>query len=134
MSSGIDMNDQAVIVNWDNPFQIRLNYTKPVSIAAISLKNPEGSNCTHFPHKLAVYGTLEDITEGSTGIDWYDNIKNNSKWTKLTGIQTITNTLDENSFSDWITTNVYNPGSSTTVDETINTDWYDPTDETSGQR
>ena len=134
ISSGVDYNSQATIVNWDNPFQIRLNYTKPVSIAAFSLKNSEGSNCTHFPHKLAVYGTNESIND-ETGIRWYDNIKNNSKWTKLTGIQTIDNTIAENSFCDWITTNVYNPGSSTTVDETINTGWYDPMDETNtGQR
>lgn len=134
-SSGMDFNNQAVIVNWDNPFQIRLNYTKPVSISGISLKNPEGSNVTHFPHKLAVYGTNEDVTDESSSVKWYDNVKNNSKWTKLTGIQTLTNVLDENAFCDWITTNVYNPGSSTVTDETIDTSLYDPSDpDSTGQR
>ena len=130
-SSGLDRSGegQQVIISWDSPFQIMLDYENPISLAAIALKTPVNTNdAGFFPHKLAIYGTDADVTDTST--KWYDNVKNNSKWIKLTGIQTIDNTLSIDQYSDWITTNIYNPGSSTVIEENI----VNSTEEEGGQR
>lgn len=116
-SSGKNDYGQPMVVNFNNPFQIRINYNTETSIAAFAFETPRDSDRLYFPHKLAIYGTNEDPSEDTA---FYENVKNNTeKWDKLTGIQTIENSITNGDYSDWITTNVYTPGKSTTVTENV---------------
>ena len=123
ISSGKNIElGQNTIVNFDSPFQIKLDYANPVAVSAFAFKRPDNeTDYKYFIHKFAIYGTNEDI---STNEPWYDNVKNNNKWIKLTGIQTIENELDPNEYSDWITLKTYNPESSSTTEEIIDTSYY----------
>lgn len=109
-------NSKNMLITYDNPFQIRLTFTKKTSLTAIAFKSPTTSlNLDKFPYQLAIYGTNEAIENewDPTNID-YINVKNNSIWTKLTSIQTIDVKPTINQWTDWITTNVYQPGKTQT--------------------
>lgn len=137
-SSGKRSN-QNVVVSFDTPFQIRIDYANPVAISAFSFKRPDDTiDYRRFPHKFAIYATKSNVfTPNLSEYDetMYSNIKNNAKWVKLTGIQTIDNELDEQyPYSDWITTNLYNPDTSSVVEEKINIKTYDSEDYPEGQK
>ena len=104
------------IITYDNPFQIRLNFIKKTSLAAIAFKSPTTSlNIDKFPYQLAIYGTNEALENEWDPINInYINVKNNSNWTKLTSIQTIDVKPNAEQWTDWITTNVYQPGKTQT--------------------
>ena len=114
-------NNQNVIINFDTPFQIRIDYANPVSISGFAFKRPDDlNNYRHFPRKFAIYATKSEVS--GPGIDtdvMYANIKNNTKWVKLTGIKTLESELEANEYSDWITTNLYDPSASTAIDEKV---------------
>ena len=114
-SSGKNSAGQNVTVNFDNPFQIRFKLSNRESITAFAFKTPKGS-LDNFINKFAIYGTNE-----SPNVIGYDNIKNNSKWIKLTGVQSFGGVdLSLDSYTDWVTTNVYSPGTSERKQETFN--------------
>ena len=123
-SSGVDDFGQPTIINFNNPFQIRFNFPERLSLTAFAFKTPSTfDGYRQFIHKFAIYGTHTDIpTENNAA--YYENVKNSSIWTKLTGIQTIDSELALSSegnpvYSDWYTTNLYNPGSSVTEEEDL---------------
>jgi len=113
-SSGVNKNNQPVLINFDNPFQIKLDFKEEKkSITAFAFKT-SATDLRNFMHQFAIYGTNEKLVDGD-----YDNVKNNKKWTKLTGMQTFSNNLSLDSYTDWVTTNVYVPGKSETRTETF---------------
>ena len=116
ISSGKNLAGQNVTINFDNPFQIRIKLLSGrESITGFAFKTPEAS-LDNFINKFAIYGTNE-----SPSVIGYDNIKNNSKWIKLTGVQSFGGVdLSLNSYTDWVTTNVYSPGTSERKQETFN--------------
>lgn len=104
-------NSQPMLISYTNPFQIRIQSTTTEEcIAGFAFKTPaDEANFKAFPYKLAIYGTKNEMN--ITDDNSYSNIKNNSNWTKLTGIQILSNSqLGTSTYTDWITTNVYNPG------------------------
>ena len=123
-SPGFDNFDQPTIINFDNPFQIRFSFPTPLSLTAFAFKTPSTSDgYRQFIHKFAIYGTKTVIpTENNEA--YYENVKNSSIWDKLTGVQTIDSELSLSSegndvYTDWYTTNIYNPGSSVTNEENL---------------
>ncbi len=118
-SSGEDTNGQPMIINFDNPFQIKLDFAERTSLTAFSFKAPKTQDgYRQFMHKFAIYGTNNIIPDQNNDA-YYENVKNSSIWTKLTGIQTIDSELSLGGYSDWYTTNIYDPGSSVTQEEDL---------------
>lgn len=113
-SSGLDANSQPVLITFDNPFQIKMDFREKKSITSFAFKTPT-NDIRNFIHQFAIYATNEVVTT----ID-YENIKNNKKWVKLTGMQSFDNNLSLCSYTDWVTTKVYTPGVSETLSETFN--------------
>lgn len=106
ISSGLTEDEQPALITFDNPFQIKLDFQKKLSITGFAFKAPSSTeNYRKFMHQFAIYGTNEDNAS-------YDNVKNNTKWKKLTGMHIFDTDIPLDSFSDWVTTNVYNPGTS----------------------
>ena len=117
-TSGEDKNNQPFIITFDNPYQIQITFNDKTAVGAFAFKTPqEESSYKNFMHQFAIYGY-----DGTTLIDGkpdYTNVKNNSDWVKLTGMQTFDAEIALNSYSDWVTTNIYDPESSKTVEEDV---------------
>lgn len=113
-SSGMDAAEQPKVISFDNPFQIRFSFDNRKCIAAFAFQTPHTDlNLGKFINQFAIFATNE--TEPS-----YDNIKNNTNtWTRVSELQSFERVLSANEWSDWITTNVYQPGSSTTETEDL---------------
>lgn len=104
-------NGQPMLINYTNPFQIRIQaIDTDECIAGFAFKTPkETSDFKAFPYKLAIYATKNDMDINDDTN--YTNIKNNSGWAKLSGIQMISNSqIGSDQWTDWFTTSVYNPG------------------------
>jgi len=113
ISSGVTEDEQPSLITFDNPFQIKLDFQKKISITGFAFKSPSTSeNYRKFMHQFAIYGTNEDNAS-------YDNVKNNTKWQKLTGMHIFDTDIALNSFSDWVTTNVYSPGTAIEENEDL---------------
>ena len=124
ISSGYTTSQQPMVITYNNPFQIRIDLgdgdeESNKSIVAFAFKTPKtANNFKYFPYQLAIYATKDIIPS-------FDNIKNDSKWAKITGVQTLRDDTALDSYTDWITTNVYVPGNKTTYEDVFNTedDW-----------
>ena len=113
-------NNQSIVINFDTPFQIRVDYANPVAISSFAFKRPDDpNNYRRFPRKFAIYATKSDVFAPDLRDVIYENVKNNTKWVKLTGIKTIENELEANEYSDWITTSTYDPNTSTSLEEKV---------------
>ena len=114
-TSGFNNNNFQMAITYDNPLQFRFTLNEKKSLTAFAFKTPD-SSLSNFIGKFAIYGTNENVQ-----VIGYDNIKNNAKWKKLTGIQSFVSNLDLNSYTDWVTTNVYVPGTAETLEENFTT-------------
>lgn len=120
ISSGYTTSNQPMVITYNNPFQIRIDLgddeNSNETIVAFALKTPKTTtNFKYFPYQLAVYATKDVIPS-------FDNIKNDSKWAKITGVQTLRDDTELDTYTDWITTNVYAPGSKTSYEYIFDTD------------
>lgn len=119
ISSGLTENGQPMIINFDNPFQIKLDFAEKLPVVAFAFKTPtRNEDYKKFMHQFAIYGTNLDIPI-SDNDTYYNNVKNNAQWVKLTGMHTFDTELPLDGYSDWITTNVYSPGISVTEEENL---------------
>lgn len=114
LSTGKDINGQPKIINFDNPFQIRFNFAARETIAAFAFQAPhDETKLGKFMNQFAIFATNE--TDPS-----YDNIKNNTvTWTRVSELQTFDHNLATDEWSDWITTNVYQPNTALTETEDL---------------
>lgn len=107
-SSGIK-NEQNVLVNFDYPFQIKIDSTLEKNIAGFAFQCPTNStDAKHFIGRFAIYATNDPSPN-------YDNIKNNSKWTRICEMQSFDFAIQPGEWSNWVTTNLYKPGTSTDI-------------------
>ena len=110
-TTGKDKNDQPFVITFDHPYQLRFSFTNATEIGAFAFKTPgTAQNYDLFMHQFAIYGHKNVIAEGNESE--YVNIKNNSNWDKLTGMQIFDEEIQLDQWSDWVTTNIYNPGES----------------------
>lgn len=117
VTSGKDVKTyQPFVITFDNPYQLRFEFDNPVTIGAFAFKTPSSEDkYKNFMHQFAIYGF-----DPSSNIEPdYTNIKNDSSWVKLSGMQTFDAEITVNHYSDWITTNVYDPEQSNTSEEDI---------------
>ena len=112
-SSGKDVRTgQPFVITFDNPYQLRFTFDQKTEVGAFAFKAPSDSALyKYFMHQFAIYGTNTVVDTVSNEPDW-TNIKNNSAWVKLSGMQTFDAEIALDSYSDWITTNIYNPETS----------------------
>lgn len=95
------------IISFNNPFQIRLDYIdNRRAIAAFAFRAPK-NDLSKFMNQFAIYAT--NVTNPN-----YNNIKNNSQWTRISEMQTFDFTVEKNEWSNWVTTNLYQPGTEIT--------------------
>lgn len=119
-------NGQPFVITFDNPYQLIFTFDKPIEVGAFAFKTPTtDGGYKKFMHQFAIYGTKEDPNGD------YTNIKNNSKWVKLSGMQTFDAELALNSYSDWVTTAIYDPEKSRIEEEDISSTRTVVTDTTS---
>lgn len=122
ITSGKTFNDQPFVITFDNPLQVRFEFPERTKVGAFAFKTPKSAeNYGKFMHQFAIYGTNKTINSATPGESEpdYTNIKNNSDWDKLSGMQTFDTELGLNNYSDWITTNIYNPDQSTEEEENV---------------
>ena len=114
LSTGKDINGQPKIINFDNPFQIRFNFAARETIAAFAFQAPrDETKLGKFMNQFAIFATNE--TDPS-----YDNVKNNTAiWTRISELQTFDHSLATDEWSDWITTNTYQPNTALTETEDL---------------
>ena len=113
ISSGYTEASQPMVITYTNPFQIRIDFgaENDKCVTAFAFKTPKtAANFKHFPYQLAIYATKDVIPS-------FDNIKNDSKWAKVTGVQTLRDDTALDSYTDWITTNVFAPGTKTSYQD-----------------
>lgn len=117
VTSGIDAKaPQPFVITFDNPYQLRFKFDNPVAIGAFAFKTPsEEQHYKNFMHQFAIYG----FDSKSTTEPDYTNIKNNSAWIKLSSMQTFDAEIATNQYSDWVTTNVYDPEQINTTEEDV---------------
>ena len=117
-SSGIDaVTLQPFVITFDNPYQLRFKFDERTAVGAFAFKTPdEPSMYKNFMHQFAIYGTDTVVSNGEP--DW-KNVKNNSSWVKLSGMQTFDAEINTNAYSDWVTTSIYNPETATSFDDDV---------------
>lgn len=116
-SSGIDiLTHTDTVITFDNPYQLRFKFNKRTAIGAFAFKTPdEASLYKNFMHQFAIYGWNGKANEKPN----WKNIKNDSTWVKLSGMQTFDTEINTNSYSDWVTTSIYNPNTPTSFDDDV---------------
>ena len=117
VTSGKDAKTyQPFVITFDNPYQLRFEFDNPVTIGAFAFKTPSSEDkYKNFMHQFAIYG----FDPNSNTEPDYTNVKNDSSWVKLSGMQTFDAEITANHYSDWVTTNVYNPEQSNTSEEDV---------------
>ncbi len=119
ISTGKTEENIETSISFSNPFQIRLSFEqtrKRRSIAAFAFQAPSQENLLrNFINQFAIYATNATAASGLT----YDNIKNNSQWTRIAEMQEFDFAIDTNKWSNWITTNLYQPGTSVVTEENL---------------
>lgn len=100
-------NSGQMKISFDTPLQIQLIFDTPRAISMFAFKTPseEDSELDLFPGQVSIYAT----DEMSADSDFTKNIKNNSDWKRIAEMQLVNVPEKKNAWSDWITTNLYNP-------------------------
>lgn len=113
-TTGLDARGQPFVITFNNPYQLRIEFTDaPRAVGAFAFKTPSNEkDYKNFMHQFAIYGT-------KTANPDYNNIKNSEDWDKLSGMYTFDEEIATDHYSDWVTTNVYNPDNVTTEEEDI---------------
>ena len=109
ISNGTYNGGSEMRIGFDTPLQLELTFNNgPVSISMFSFKTPE-EHLDNFPGTISIYATneMEDVDT--------KNIKNNSNWTRIAEVQKINIPEKKGVWSDWITTNLYDPSNSETT-------------------
>lgn len=111
ISTGKNSAGGQIKLSFDSPLQIEIKFpTDPQSISMFAFKTPEDkNNLDVFPALISIYAT----DEMGGGDSFTTNIKNNSDWIRIAEVQTINTPEEEGAWSDWITTNLYNPTTNT---------------------
>ena len=111
ISSGYTPDGMPSVLSFNNPFQIRLDYEdNRRAIAAFAFRAPvDTQQLPKFMNQFAIYATNLDVTE-----DDYRNVKNSSQWTRISEMQTFDFKIEKGEWSNWITTNLYQPGTEIT--------------------
>lgn len=108
ISSGLyGTNGGQMRITFDSPLQIQILFNdEPRAISMFSFQTPnKESDIDCFPGLISIYATDEIETDSS----FTKNVKNNSDWTRIAEVQTINIPEESGKWSDWITTNLYDP-------------------------
>lgn len=95
-------------ISFDTPLQISLDFAadNKQAITMFAFKTPQyDDDIGKFPGVISIYATDDESTDDL----FYTNIKNNSAWTRIAEVQTINIPEKPGVWSDWITTNLYDP-------------------------
>lgn len=119
-SSGKTKGHTAVIT-FNNPFQIFVTAQPASTIAAFAFKSPESDiYSSHFIGQFAIYATNDESANTT-------NIKNDSAWTRIAEVQSFDFNVQPGGWSNWITTNLFKPGTTTSDEDDIsNLIWTTP--------
>ena len=94
-------------IGFDSPLQINIMFPQPTAISMFAFKTPKDpDDIGRFPGNIAVYACDDPAAET-------ENIKNNSEWTRIVEMQKLHISGDTNEWSDWVTTELYNPNDTT---------------------
>lgn len=106
-------------IGFDTPLQILIQFPEfqAKAISMFSFKTPDGEdNVGRFPGSISIYAT-NNITDGNitnpSSDPFFNNIKNNSEWTRIAEVQKLNVPEEDGKWSDWVTTNLYNPNDET---------------------
>lgn len=114
---GFNKDNRAKNISFSNPLRIYFTFDNACKtpISAISFRAPEDSeSLRHCPGKFAVFATNED--ESHAPINY---VRNNSNWKKVIEVNKIdfNVTGSVNSWTDWFTTNLYQPNKVVPADQ-----------------
>lgn len=110
VSSGCYDNGSDMKMSFDNPFQIEIMFDEKRALSMFAFKTPGNiEDIAYFPGKIAIYATDETDTTDPT---FTINIKNNSLWDKIAEVQQVNVVEEANTWSDWITTKLFDPSDS----------------------
>lgn len=114
ISSGTYEGGAEMRIGFDTPLQIEIVFqNEPKAISMFAFKTPHNqSDVKNFPGTISIYATNEIIDPDSS---FTKNIKNNSEWTRIAEVQKINVINEDDVWSDWITTNLYDPNNSETT-------------------
>ncbi len=112
ISNGTYVGGAEMRISFDTPLQIELLFPgEPVSVSMFSFLTPS-EKLENFPGTISIYATneIEDPDSSFT-----KNIKNNSEWTRIAEVQKVNVPEKKGVWSDWITTNLYDPSNTETT-------------------
>lgn len=115
---GFNSANRAKKMGFDNPVRIYFSFddTCPTPISAISFRCPANSEALKYcPGRFAVYATNEDPETAPI-----DQTRNSYYWKRIinvTKLQFNVSTGDEDNWTDWYTTNLYQPDKNLTEEQ-----------------
>ena len=114
---GFNRDNRSKNLSFSNPIRIYFTFNPecPTPISAVSFRNPKNDNFWgHLPGKFSLFGTNE-----LPSVAPWDHVRNNINWKKIIDVNKIefTPNGNENNWTDWFTTNLYQPNKELTDDQ-----------------
>ena len=119
ISNGLYSNGAEMRIGFDTPLQIEITFANGAAeaISMFSFRTPhDEGNLSNFPGTISIYAT-DDLTTAEADPSFVKNIKNNSEWTRIAEVQKINVPEEDGKWSDWITTNLYDPTNPDTTND-----------------
>jgi len=109
--SGQSGQNPSMKITFDTPLQIFMQFPGDgVSISMFSFMTPTNATTTdlgRFPGSISIYATDTDTSQENSS--FFNNIKNNSAWTRIAEVQKLNVPNISGAWSDWVTTKLFNP-------------------------